>query len=163
MNSYVGSLRTPIGNLLLIATDKGLESCVITTDDPSHALKMMDRDGSHEKVMAPYVKEFQEYFAGTRREFTFPLDIRGTEFQIACAYALMNIPYGRTSTYGEIADRIGIPGAARAVGTACGNNPLAIVVPCHRVLPSTGKIGAYNSGVSAKRRLLTLEGASFKQ
>ncbi len=156
MNTNVGSLRSPIGNLLLIASEKGLQSCIVTNDDPSYALKMMDHDDSREKIMAPYMRELEEYFAGTRREFTFPLDIRGTEFQIATYYALRNIPYGWTRTYGEIADRIGIPGAARAVGTVCSNNPLAVVIPCHRVVAANG-LGGYNSGLPAKRFLLKLE------
>jgi methylated-DNA-[protein]-cysteine S-methyltransferase len=157
---YVTSLLTPIGNLLLIATERGLETAVFTDGDPALALKMMMHDDTDEKFMTPFVQEFKEYFAGTRREFTFPLDLKGTDFQIATYYALRNVSYGETRTYGQIADLIGRPGAARAVGTACHSNPLAVVIPCHRVVAANG-IGGYGFGLPTKRFLLRLEGCKI--
>lgn len=146
--------------MLLIATERGLESAIFTNDDPSPYFKLVDRDGAEEAFMAPYVEQLTEYFAGTRREFTFPLDLKGTDFQIACWYALKNIPYGQTRTYAQIADLIGRPKGARAVGTANHANPLAVVIPCHRVVASVG-LGGYGFGLPAKRFLLRLEGCKI--
>jgi O-6-methylguanine DNA methyltransferase len=109
--------------------------------------------------MCPFVSELEEYFAGQRREFTFPLDLRGTDFQKACWQALLAIPYGETRTYADIARAVGKPTAFRAVGMANNRNPIAIVVPCHRVIASDGTLCGYGGGLEVKRKLLELEGA----
>jgi len=106
-----------------------------------------------------YFGEIEEYFAGKRREFSFPLDLRGTDFQLACWRALIAIPYGETRSYADIARAIGRPQACRAVGMANNRNPVAIVVPCHRVIASDGTLCGYGGGLDTKRRLLELEGA----
>src|SRR6202045_2323449 len=106
-----------------------------------------------------YVNELDEYFAGKRREFTFPLDLRGTDFQLACWRALLSIPYGETRSYADIARAVGKPNAFRAVGMANNRNPMAIVVPCHRVIASDGGLCGYGGGLEVKRKLLELEGA----
>jgi len=111
------------------------------------------------RVMRPYLTELEEYFAGTRREFTFPLDLRGTDFQLACWRALLAIPYGETRTYADIARAVGRPTAFRAAGMANNRNPIAIVVPCHRVIASDGTLCGYGGGLDVKRKLLELEGA----
>src|SRR5712671_1918253 len=111
------------------------------------------------RVMRPYLTELEEYFAGTRREFTFPLDLRGTDFQLACWRALLAIPYGKTRTYADIARAVGKPTAFRAAGMANNRNPIAIVVPCHRVIASDGTLCGYGGGLDVKRKLLELEGA----
>lgn len=105
------------------------------------------------------VRELEEYFAGTRRSFTLPLAPAGTPFQQAVWNALRTIPYGETRSYGQIAAQIGRPKACRAVGMANNRNPIAIVVPCHRVVGSTGALVGYAGGLSVKERLLTLEAA----
>lgn len=105
------------------------------------------------------VRELGEYFSGTRREFSFPLDLRGTEFQLACWRALIAIPYGETRTYADIARVVGRPQGFRAVGMANNRNPVAIVVPCHRVISSDGSLCGYGGGLDVKRKLLELEGA----
>jgi len=110
-------------------------------------------------AMSIYIRELAEYFSGHRREFTFPLDLRGTEFQLACWRALLAIPYGQTRTYAGIARAIGRPLGFRAVGMANNRNPVAIVVPCHRVLASDGTLCGYGGGLDTKRKLLELEGA----
>jgi methylated-DNA-[protein]-cysteine S-methyltransferase len=107
----------------------------------------------------PYIKELQEYFSGERREFSFPLDMRGTAFQLQCWRALLEIPYGQTRTYADIARAIGHPRAFRAVGLANNRNPIAIVVPCHRVIASDGTLCGYGGGLDLKRKLLDLEAA----
>jgi methylated-DNA-[protein]-cysteine S-methyltransferase len=109
--------------------------------------------------MRVYVQQLQEYFAGERREFSFPLDLRGTDFQLACWRALLAIPYGETRSYGDIARAVGKPQGFRAVGMANNRNPLAIVVPCHRVIASDGTLCGYGGGLEVKRKLLELEGA----
>jgi O-6-methylguanine DNA methyltransferase len=109
--------------------------------------------------MLPYVSELEEYFAGKRREFSFPLDLRGTDFQQACWRALLAIPYGETRSYADIARAVGKPNAFRAVGMANNRNPIAIVVPCHRVIASDGTLCGYGGGLDVKRKLLELEGA----
>jgi methylated-DNA-[protein]-cysteine S-methyltransferase len=112
-----------------------------------------------ETALAPYLRELNEYFAGERREFTCPLDLRGTEFQLACWRALLEIPYGETRSYRDIAEAIGHPRACRAVGMSNNRNPVAIIVPCHRVIASNGSLCGYGGGLDIKRRLLDLEQA----
>jgi len=115
-------------------------------------------EDSH-RVMRPYAKELEEYFSGNRREFTFPLDLRGTDFQLACWRALLAIPYGETRSYADVARAVRKPNAFRAVGMANNRNPIAIVVPCHRVIASDGGLCGYGGGLEVKRKLLELEGA----
>ena len=103
--------------------------------------------------------EFAEYFAGRRREFGIALDPQGTPFQQRVWQALLRIPIGRLSTYGEIARELGLPAAARAVGAAVGRNPIGIIVPCHRVIGSNGSLTGYAAGLPRKESLLRLEGA----
>ena len=109
--------------------------------------------------MSGYVRELEEYFAGSRREFSFPLDLRGTPFQLACWHALLAIPYGETRTYADIARAVCRPQGFRAVGMANNRNPIAVVVPCHRVIASDGTLCGYGGGLDIKRKLLELEGA----
>ena len=105
------------------------------------------------------VAQILDYLAGKREEFRLDLDLRATGFQIRVYAALLEIPYGEVRSYGEIAESIGEPGAARAVGAAAGANPLPLVVPCHRVVAAHGKLGGFGGGVALKRRLLALEHA----
>lgn len=102
-------------------------------------------------------KQFEEYFAGRRHTFDLPLHPHGTPFQLEVWGALLAIPYGETASYAQIAQRIGRPGAVRAVGAANGANPLAIIVPCHRVIGSDGDLTGYGGGLAAKRWLLAHE------
>jgi methylated-DNA-[protein]-cysteine S-methyltransferase len=99
----------------------------------------------------------REYFAGDRKEFDLPLKLSGTEFQVSVLEALQDIPYGETTSYGEIARRIGRPKAVRAVGAANGRNPIPIVVPCHRVIGATGDLTGFGGGLDTKEALLRLE------
>jgi methylated-DNA-[protein]-cysteine S-methyltransferase len=104
-------------------------------------------------------RQLDEYFAGGRTSFDFPMRLEGAQFDRRVWRELEQIPYGTTATYGEIAERIGKPGRARAVGAANGRNPIAIVVPCHRVIGAGGKLTGYGGGLERKRELLVLEGA----
>ena len=101
--------------------------------------------------------QLQEYFAGTRKNFTFPIQLKGTPFQISVWQELARIPHGETRTYGDIAQSIGNPKAVRAVGMACNRNPIWIVIPCHRVLGKNRQLTGYAGGLSMKDALLNLE------
>jgi methylated-DNA-[protein]-cysteine S-methyltransferase len=102
--------------------------------------------------------QLQEYFSGKRQAFTFPLAPRGTPFQLAVWNALLEIPYGDTISYAELARRIGKPSAVRAVGAANGANPIPVIIPCHRVIGSNGTLTGYGGGIERKQWLLALEG-----
>jgi O-6-methylguanine DNA methyltransferase len=147
---------SPVGPLFLAASTKGLvrlefEDRVLKINSSTAQLQESKR------ALAPYLRELEEYFSGERREFSFPLDLRGTEFQLACWRALLEIPYGETRSYRDIAEAIGHAHAYRAVGMSNNRNPVAIVVPCHRVIASSGSLCGYGGGLDVKRRLLELE------
>ncbi len=108
-------------------------------------------------ILQRAMNELREYFEGTRREFSIPLDPHGTEFQRSVWKALLTIPYGETRSYGQIAAQIGSPDASRAVGTANHNNPVSIFIPCHRVIGQDGSLTGYGGGLEAKKFLLELE------
>lgn len=108
-------------------------------------------------------KQLTEYFDGRRREFDLPVKTAGTDFQMLVWEELRRIPYGRTRSYGEIANAIGKPGAARAVGGACNKNPIAIIIPCHRVIGADRSLTGFGGGLEVKKRLLELEGIGFKK
>jgi O-6-methylguanine DNA methyltransferase len=151
---------SPAGPLFLAASSNGL----VRLEFEGRILKL--NQGAtwlqeSEPALAPYLCELNEYFAGKRREFSFSLDLRGTEFQLACWRALLAIPYGETRSYRDIAEAIGHPHAYRAVGMSNNRNPVAIAVPCHRVIASSGSLCGYGGGLDLKRKLLDLEGASL--
>lgn len=111
-----------------------------------------------DEVIAQTKRQLTEYFAGTRKTFDVPLRFIGTDFQHAVWQELLKLPYGTLTTYGEIARRIGRPGAVRAVGVAVGENPCSILVPCHRVVGANRTLTGYGGGFEAKRKLLQIEG-----
>jgi methylated-DNA-[protein]-cysteine S-methyltransferase len=151
---------SPVGTLFFVASAKGLVR--LEFDDRIHCFNKHAVE-LHEsrQALAPYVAELDEYFAGKRREFTIPLDWRGTEFQLKCWRALLDIPYGETRSYRDLARAIGHPQAFRAVGMSNNRNPIAIVVPCHRVIASDGSLCGYGGGLETKRKLLDLECAKL--
>ena len=149
---------SPVGALFLAASAKGL----VRLEFEARVMKMDAQRFQlceSKQKLAPYVRELKEYFCGERREFTMPLDLSGTTFQLACWQALLAIPYGETRSYGDIAHAIGHPHAFRAVGMSNNRNPVAIVVPCHRVIASGGSLCGYGGGLDVKRKLLDLERA----
>jgi len=148
---------SPVGKLKLVASDKGLVAILWENDSPRRVpLSELVEDESH-KVLVETERQLREYFAGARRVFDLPLDMRGTRFQRDVWEALLAIPFGETRSYGELARRLGNPTASRAVGAANGRNPISIVVPCHRVVGSSGKLTGFAGGLDAKARLLELE------
>jgi O-6-methylguanine DNA methyltransferase len=156
---YYSKLDSPVaGPLIIGVSERGLTLLEFDRRNfppkKNHVLWIESRQATQE-----YARELNEYFAGRRREFTFPLDLRGTPFQLQCWRALLAIPYGETRSYADLAQAIGRPKAYRAVGMANNRNPIAIVVPCHRVIASDGTLCGYGGGLDVKRRLLELEGA----
>lgn len=113
--------------------------------------------GDSATLLLEAFRQLDEYFRGRRKKFDLPLRLRGTEFQKRVWRELLNIPYGETASYKDIAIRLGNPNAARAVGMANHNNPVAIIVPCHRVITADGRLGGYAGGVDLKKKLLILE------
>jgi len=150
---------SPVGPLFLAASAKGLVRLEFEARMQKLNAKTVQLRES-KPALASYLRELDEYFAGKRRHFSLPLDLRGTDFQLACWQALLEIPYGETRTYRDIAQAIGHPRAYRAVGMANNRNPIAIVVPCHRVIASNGSLCGYGGGLDLKRQLLDLEQAT---
>ncbi len=146
-------IDSPIGPLLLTAEDGRLSSLRMAPAAPPDGARRDDG----EAVLVAARDQLDDYFAGVRTEFDLPLGTAGTPFQRAVWDALRAIPYGETRSYGELAAAIGRPGASRAVGLANGRNPVAIVVPCHRVIGADGSLTGFGGGLDRKRHLLALE------
>jgi methylated-DNA-[protein]-cysteine S-methyltransferase len=152
------TFESPIGDLLLV----GGSGRLLGVQYPgSHRIRPgWVEDPEH---FADAIDQLGEYFAGERREFDLELDPQGTDFDRAVWRQLLEIPYGETTSYGEVARAIGRPDRARAVGAANGRNPLPIVVPCHRVIGADGSLVGYGGGLELKRRLLELESGAVQQ
>lgn len=144
-------LDTPVGRLA-VATDGCAVLSIRIAKDRVQGVAQAETP-----VAMQTINELEEYFAGKRKELGIPIRMNGTAFQIRVWNELLKIPHGSVTTYGEIAARIGKPGAARAVGMACNRNPLLIVVPCHRVVGQNGSLTGYVAGTDKKRMLLELE------
>jgi methylated-DNA-[protein]-cysteine S-methyltransferase len=151
---------SPVGPLLLLAAGQALLGLYMQEGRRPGAVGAA-RSAAAGGLLARVRDQLDEYFAGERVSFDLPLAPAGTAFQRLVWDELARIPYGRTTTYGELARRIDRPEAARAVGMANGRNPISIVVPCHRVIGSTGTLTGYAGGVERKRFLLDLEGGAL--
>ena len=166
---HTARVETPIGELRLASTAAGLAFLELPHSNGNGFtgwLRRWARGARVEEGFAPNqaaAKQLLQYLAGKRRAFDLALDLRGTDFQLAVWRALCAIPYGETISYAEQARRVGRPNAPRAVGAANGANPIAIVVPCHRVVNADGKLGGYGGGLDLKARLLALEHAQPRQ
>jgi len=159
---YYVRVDSPVGQLLLAATDKGLRCLHFhrgSLPQPGRNEVWIEC----ESALQPYRNQLDAYFRGELEEFTFPLDLVGTAFQKKCWEALRRIPYGTTCSYAELARAVGSPRGFRAVGQANHTNPVAIVVPCHRVIGSNGSLTGYGGGMEIKEKLLSLEGVSLQQ
>jgi methylated-DNA-[protein]-cysteine S-methyltransferase len=147
---------TPLGPVAVWATRHGVRR--IGFVDREFVERHQDEESPDEAV-GPVVSQLREYFAGRRQAFDVPIDLSGaTPFQRRIYQRLQKIPCGRVVSYGDLADELGEPGAARAVGQAVGANPLPVIVPCHRVVRSDGRLGGYSGGLHRKVALLSLEG-----
>ena len=152
---YYCYLDTPIGELLLAGNEEAL--CLVSFPEGSMRREPEPDWIYKEKPFKAARQQLTEYFAGERREFDLPLKLSGTEFQMSVLHALQKIPYGETTSYSDIAERIGRPKAVRAVGAANGRNPIPIIVPCHRVIGSHGDLTGFGGGLDTKEALLRLE------
>lgn len=158
-------MPSPVGELTLVASERGLRAVLweveregrVTVGDTGGGGDVADR------ILVDAVRELQEYFAGVRTEFDLPLDPVGTEFQQQAWQVLRTIPFGATISYGEQAARLGDKNKSRAVGAANGRNPISIVVPCHRVVGSTGQLTGFAAGVDTKAWLLRHEQSAAGQ
>jgi methylated-DNA-[protein]-cysteine S-methyltransferase len=155
MTVYYCYTETPVGELLVAGDAEGLSLIGF----PQGTMRRAPEPDwiFNEKPLAEACRQLREYFAGERREFDLPLNLNGTDFQVSVLSALRDIPYGETVSYGEIARRVGRPKAVRAVGAANGRNPIPIIVPCHRVIGSTGDLTGFGGGLDTKEALLRLE------
>ena len=153
-------LDSPIGRLLLAGDEQGLK---LLSFPSGKMAQQPDSDWLKDKTAFPEARQqLGEYFAGKRHEFILKLAPHGTVFQLDVLKALQKIPYGKTSTYAELAKKIGRPKAVRAVGAANGRNPLPIIIPCHRVIGADGSLTGFGGGLPTKKKLLELEGAVHK-
>jgi methylated-DNA-[protein]-cysteine S-methyltransferase len=152
------TIPSPVGELKLVASRHGLSAILWEDDDPARVrLGPLVEDAAH-PILVEAGQQIGEYFAGTRKVFTVPLDFHGTDFQKSVWAALLAIPYGETRSYAEIARAVGRPTAFRAVGAANGRNPISIIAPCHRVIGTNGALAGFAGGLKAKELLLGLEG-----
>jgi methylated-DNA-[protein]-cysteine S-methyltransferase len=153
-------MASPVGTLRLIADDQGLREIWFEREVRPQTVQPNWVHASNSRPPAPIAaarKQLQEYFAGERQQFELSLHPVGTPFQLSVWQQLRLIPYGTTTSYGELARRVGNPAASRAVGAANGRNPLPIVVPCHRVIGSNGSLTGFSGGLPIKQKLLALE------
>ena len=152
---------SPIGRLLLAADESGLQQLLMDIDGKPWRIAEDWRSATDE--LDEVCKQLDEYFAGSRQRFELRLAPQGTAFQLAVWQALLRIPYGQTSSYSALATEIARPTAVRAVGAANGANPIAIIIPCHRVIGRDGSLTGYAGGLPRKALLLKLEGAQLPE
>lgn len=149
------TVSSPIGDLTLAGVGTTLTHLLMA--DQSHSPQRTAWEPAGPDAFVDVAEQLDAYFAGSLRNFDIVLRLAGTEFQCRVWAALQTIPYGETRSYGQIADQVGSPAASRAVGLANGRNPISIIVPCHRVIGSSGSLTGYGGGIERKRTLLELE------
>lgn len=160
MSAVQCPMKSKIGMLYIVASEKGLRG--IYWDQQSIPLtRKLNILKPADSIIAKVIQQLDEYFQGKRKSFNIQLDFNGTTFQKQVWKELTNIPFGKTVSYKNVAERIKNPKAVRAVGTANGKNPFCIIVPCHRVIAANGTIGGYGGGIPVKQKLLQLEGVTL--
>ena len=157
MTTYYTRIDSPIEPLLLTSDGELLTSLFMVVQRHGPFLSETWQRDDNAKPFAEARKQLAAYFAGELTDFDLPLKMIGTEFQKSVWRELLNIPYGVTITYGELAERVGNPNSSRAVGAANGRNPISIIVPCHRVIGANGKLTGYGGGMERKEWLLAHE------
>jgi methylated-DNA-[protein]-cysteine S-methyltransferase len=159
---FTAGYDSPVGHLDLAMSERGLAVVAFHGHWVApHGTKNVRWIEEPERFR-DVVCQLDEYFAGKRRTFDLPLDLRGPAFHLRCWQALLRIPFGQTWSYAQLAIEVGSPQGSRAVGQANHHNPVAIIVPCHRVIASTGALAGFGGGLAAKQFLLQLEGARFR-
>lgn len=156
-DTHYTMVSSPLGDLLVTSDGTALTRLYLPSDRRTPPSPDPSWKPVKDAVLAEAERQLTAYFAGALTEFDLPLAAQGTEFQRRVWQALCTIPYGTTASYGQIAARIGAPTASRAVGLANGRNPIAIVVPCHRVIGANGSLTGYAGGLATKQQLLALE------
>ncbi len=151
------TIPSPVGELTLVASNTGLCAVLWPSDNGRVDFDAELRPDPEHPVLTQAAAQLGEYFEGARQSFDLPLDLRGTDFQVAVWESLAQVEFGQTSTYGAQAAAIGKPAAARAVGAANGKNPVSIVLPCHRIVGKDGSLTGFAGGLDAKRYLLSHE------
>ncbi len=151
------TIDSPVGELKLVASEKGLAAILWENDDPKRVRLSPQVQDDKNIYLLQAEKQLKEYFSGKRKSFDLPLDFKGTDFQKSVWQALLKIPYGETRSYGEIAKQLKRPKASRAVGAANGKNPISIVAACHRVIGASGALTGFAGGLKTKAFLLDLE------
>ncbi len=156
-------MKSPVGHLYLATQEAGLSALFLGPDAKQHLFSYLQKMYPESEIQAnkPALKQvlgqLDEYFSGARDQFELTLAPEGTPFQKSVWGALQKIPYGHKISYGELAQRLDNPGGMRAVGAANGQNPIPIIIPCHRVIAADGSLGGYTGGLDIKRKLLDLE------
>ena len=150
-------MPSPVGRLKLVATDSALVAVIWDNENPKRVRQAELVEQLDHPILLDAQQQLNEYFQGQRQTFELPLDFEGTEFQKKVWQALLNIPFGETRSYRQIAEQVGSPKAVRAVGAANGQNPISIIAPCHRVIGSGGKLVGFAGGLDNKEILLQLE------
>lgn len=157
MTFHRATVQAPFGSLTVVASDAGVRYVIFDHDahpKPLHGLEIVD---APHPVLDAACAQIGEYLAGTRREYDLPLDLVGTDFQVQAWRALARVPYGCTATYAQQAASIGRPKAVRAIGGANGRNPVAVVLPCHRIIGADGSLTGFGGGLPVKTWLLEHE------
>lgn len=155
-NTYL-QITSPVGLLTLVASPDALRAILWENDTPDRVPLDWGAEQADHPVLKAAAVQLNDYFKGELTQFDLPLDPIGTAFQVQVWQTLATIPYGQTLSYAELAQRVGRPKAARAVGAANGKNPLSIVLPCHRVIGANGQLTGFAGGLAAKSQLLALE------
>jgi methylated-DNA-[protein]-cysteine S-methyltransferase len=167
MKIYYDTFNSPVGEILVTRTEKGLNFVSFPKNTWENFISALSRDKSinlieDEKRFSSLKKDLQAYFSGRKVNFKEPLDLKGgTEFQKRVWKAMLKIPFGQTRSYGWLAQQAGGKNKARAVGSACGANPIPIIIPCHRVIREDGGLGGYGGGLGMKEKLLRIEGVKI--
>jgi methylated-DNA-[protein]-cysteine S-methyltransferase len=157
MTHFYKKIKTPVGELTLVATDASLTAILWENDSVERVRLPKIEASTNHPILRAAETQLQEYFGGHRIHFQLPVEFHGSEFQVKVWRTLQTIPYGETRSYGALANSIGSPKSCRAVGGANGRNPISIVVPCHRVIGVNGKLTGFAGGVKTKSYLLDLE------
>ena len=156
---FYKDIPSPVGHIRLITSDKGLVAILWEGEDYRRTKLPTPQLLLEHPILLQTEQQLEEYFKLERREFNIPLDLQGTDFQLKVWQALLDIPYGRVKTYGDLARWLGDIKAVRAVGGALNKNPISIIVPCHRIVGTSGKLVGFAGGVANKAILLDLETA----
>ncbi len=157
MTYFYKTMKSPLGELKLVASNDGLAAILWENDDPKRVRLHPQEENKTHPVLLETERQLNEYFAGRLENFSLTLDFAGTDFQKKVWKALLTIPFGETRSYGQIARKIGHPKAVRAVGAANGKNSISIVAPCHRVIGANAQLTGFAGGLKAKAWLLDTE------